>query len=329
MALSAVVAWLIALTFFTQQSFIAPYAAVFMVASTVYRSVESALQQTVTLILGGTLAYVAITTIGQPVAALAIAVFVGALIGRWHRFGDSGVAVTALLMLTYGTAHESDFLLVRVGESLVGAAVGLAVNILILPPVQLRGLERAVVDLARDTRRLLEDIADGLNDSWDRDDAGEWSRRARTLDQAIRRAEMAMSHGHESTRLNPWQQSCRRMSPAAYEPAVDDLRETTGELKRMTSSLSHSSENAVEADFAAEVATMLRALARAMACYQTQTGSLRQNEIRHVLESLPRPRKRLAAQLTRGQFRTAMTANVEGAILLALDRIVHVLAKQR
>jgi hypothetical protein len=90
------------------QSFAAPYAAVFVMRETVYRSVASAVQQFFGLLTGLLLAYLAISVVYEPVAALGVAVFVSVLVGRWRRWGANGewVAITALVMLTYGIAGE-------------------------------------------------------------------------------------------------------------------------------------------------------------------------------------------------------------------------------
>jgi len=70
---------------------------------------------------------------------LALAVVVGTMLGRWRPLQPDGswVALTALLMLTYGTPLSEDTLLSRVFAVALGAAVGVAVNAVILPPIRL------------------------------------------------------------------------------------------------------------------------------------------------------------------------------------------------
>jgi uncharacterized membrane protein YgaE (UPF0421/DUF939 family) len=183
MALAAVIAWLLARSFPSPQSFIAPYAAVFLMGDTVAQSVSTAIRQAVALVFGVLLAYLAITVLGRPVVALAVAVFAGMLLGRWKRLGDSGiwVGVTALLMLTYGTADHSGYLAVRVAQTLMGSVVGVAVNTLVLPPTYLRETRRAVADIAEETRQLLCSMADELREEWNDRTARAWLRRVRSL----------------------------------------------------------------------------------------------------------------------------------------------------
>ena len=70
------------------QSFAAPYAAAFLVNDTVYRSVATAAQQTLGLLLAIVLGYLAVRAIPQPYAALAVTVFVATLLGGgWAAAG--------------------------------------------------------------------------------------------------------------------------------------------------------------------------------------------------------------------------------------------------
>ncbi|HEX2131113.1 MAG TPA: hypothetical protein VHH15_06095 [Actinophytocola sp.] len=137
--------------------------------------------------------------------ALGVAVFVGMVIGRWHRLGSSGiwVGVVALLMITYGTADEPSYLVSRIGESLLGAVIGVAVNVLVFPPMRLREGDQAVVTAATEIVDLLRRVAGGLRDGWELDEARQWHREAVALDRAVREADDATSRGRESTWFNP------------------------------------------------------------------------------------------------------------------------------
>jgi len=206
MAVAAVTAWLIAREFYEPQSFIAPYAAVFMIGGTVFRSIKDAVLQVFTVTLGVVLAFGVVMVIPYGPIALGVAVFVGMAIGRWHRLGSSGiwVGVVALLMVTYGTADEPGYLLSRVGESVLGAVIGVLVNVLVLPPMWLREGDQAVTTAAGEIVDLLRRVANGLRDeAWDLDSARQWHREAIALDRAVREADEATGWARESTWFNP------------------------------------------------------------------------------------------------------------------------------
>jgi hypothetical protein len=204
-AVAAAVAYLVARQVHAPQSFMAPYAAVFMMSETVYRSFAEAARTVATLVLGVLLVYVTVTVIPNVAIALPVAVFVGTAVGRWHRLGDSGIwiGVTALLMLAYGTAGDADYLVYRALEGVLGAVIGLAVNMFVLPPLHLRAGRQAVEDVAAELEELLRAVADGLRGEWDVGNARLWQRRARELENVVRRAEDARGRGYESTRYNP------------------------------------------------------------------------------------------------------------------------------
>ncbi|ASO21508.1 uncharacterized membrane protein YgaE (UPF0421/DUF939 family) [Actinoalloteichus hoggarensis] len=205
-ALAAVLAWLIAAEILElPQPFLAPYTAVFLVETTVYRSVWSAAQQT-GAVLGGILLAMAVdTVIPVQAAAIGVAVLVGLILGRWRGFGTSGVwvAVTALLLLGYGSADDMLLLADRLLEVLIGAVLGVTINALIVPPVYMKDPAAAVGRVVEELTGLLRDIATTLRAEGLPDHAQEWLERIRSLETTIRRAEEATGWARESIRFNP------------------------------------------------------------------------------------------------------------------------------
>ncbi|MBE1493746.1 putative membrane protein YccC [Amycolatopsis lexingtonensis] len=161
--LAATGAWLLAtLVLRLPQPFLAPYAAVFLVESTVYRSLRGWVQQVGAVACGVLLAAVAGQLIPWQAVALAAVVFAGLLAGSWQRFGESGVwvGVTGMLVVSYGTATEPVLLGDRLLETALGAAIGVAVNTLIFPPLHGERLATAAARLATALADLLESTSD-------------------------------------------------------------------------------------------------------------------------------------------------------------------------
>lgn len=170
--LAATAAWLLAtLVLRLPQPFLAPYAAIFLVEATVYRSLRGWIQQVGSVATGVLLAAVAGRLIPSQAVALAVVVFVGLLAGNWRRFGESGVwaGVTGMLLISYGTARDPVLLGDRLLETALGAAIGVAVNTLILPPLYGERLATATDRLATALADLLESLADLVR----RDEPGE------------------------------------------------------------------------------------------------------------------------------------------------------------
>ncbi|GAB3586809.1 aromatic acid exporter family protein [Amycolatopsis endophytica] len=330
MALAAVLAWLLSrLVIPSPQSFIAPYAAVFLMTTTVYRSVTNAVQQTSALLLGLAVAYFAAHLIPQPAVALAVAVFVGMLLGQWHSFGESGiwVGVTALLMISYGTAGNLLYLAERMGESLLGAAIGLAVNTVILPPVHLRHTREAVTALAGEVRDLLHSMADDLTDDWDADTASRWLRHARRLDSTVARADEAVSWGRESVRFNiRWLVRRHRWHtplPSSFESPLSVLKEVSEQVKRIAEALVTASQHDdLDPDFIAGYAQLLDELADAVACLDQSEDRL--GELPRHLDHVS-ARHRELARWVRLDRETTVARQAEDAALLAVARSTRVL----
>ncbi|WP_414937974.1 FUSC family protein [Amycolatopsis sp. cmx-11-51] len=160
-AAAAVIAWIVATSVLElPQPFLAPYAAVFLVQATVYRSVRGWAQQVGAVTAGVLLAAGAGQVIPSVTVALGLVVFAGLLIGTWRGFGDSGVwvGITGMLLISYGNATEPVLLADRLLETALGAAIGVVLNAVILPPLHGERLGTA-------TSRLVSAIEDVLKET--------------------------------------------------------------------------------------------------------------------------------------------------------------------
>jgi len=331
MAIAAVLAWLVARMLIpSPQSFIAPYTAVFMMSETVYRSVTTAAQQTGAILFGLVIAYTSAHLIPQDVIALAVAVLVGVLLGQWHRFGSSGiwVSVTALLMISYGTAGSLLYLVERMGESLLGAAIGVAINMIILPPVHLRHTRDRVSALAGEVRDMLRFVARDLREEWDSDTASHWLRHARRLDSTVRRADEAVGLGRESVWFNPrWLLDRRRgraPRPSSFESPLHVLSDVSEQVKRIAEALVTASQHEAQVDpeFITGYANLLDELAEAVACLDQNDD--RSHELPGHLDEVASHHQELAGWVRVDSERN-VARQAEDAALLAVARSMRVL----
>jgi hypothetical protein len=204
-ALAAVLAWLAAARLFDlAQPFLAPWAAVFIVEATVYRSLRSAGQQVSAVGIAVVLASVVEAIVPWQVLAMAVAVLAGLLIGQARWFGDSGpwIGITALLLITWGTVTQSALLVDRLIETVLGVVIGLAVNALLFPPVYGRRAEEANRRLASDMAELIEEMAEALRGDMPPGRADSWASRAREAVVLVRQAERMIELSRESRRMN-------------------------------------------------------------------------------------------------------------------------------
>ncbi|GAB3651060.1 FUSC family protein [Glycomyces tarimensis] len=203
--LAALTAWAIAAHLLQlPMPYLAPWAALVMVRTTVYWSVVSGVRQVTSVGLGVVLAYViAVATPGKEVA-LAVAVPIAVLLGKWRRLDDQGLYVpfTALFIITAGSIEDT-FLLGRLAETGLGALIGTAVNLLIFPPVRVRTVRDAACKAGDRAQQVLRDIARGMRSEPDEQVSREWVDSATRLDDSVAEARLALERGQESLRFNP------------------------------------------------------------------------------------------------------------------------------
>ncbi|MER6616220.1 FUSC family protein [Streptomyces xantholiticus] len=212
---AAVLAWaLVGWWWKAPMALMAPWTAVVLVQSTVYRSLRAGAQQLILIGLGTLLAAGAASLTGNTMAAMALALPPAVLLGNYSRFGDQGIyaPTTAIFVLAY-SSFSTTAIAHRLFEALVGALIGIGVNALVLPPVHLRDVRENLDGLARDSAALLRTMADDMESGYDRTSAEQWYEGARRLGGAVQGLGSARRWTRESYRFNPGHRLRRHVSP--------------------------------------------------------------------------------------------------------------------
>ncbi|MFE6335820.1 aromatic acid exporter family protein [Streptomyces sp. NPDC057798] len=222
-ALAAGVAWAVVGWWLqAPMAFMAPWVAIVLVESTVYRSIAHGLQQLAAIATGTVVATACAMVLDSTLVAMALVLPVAVLLGNWRRLGSQGIyaATAALFVLTSGPVGVGAAG-ARIAEAVFGAVVGIAVNALIRPPLYLRDTRAALDNAAREAQDLLGDVADGLaRGRPDADEATGWHDRALRLDRLVGEARSAVGWTRESLRANPRR---RRPGVAVPEQHYDDV----------------------------------------------------------------------------------------------------------
>lgn len=220
-AVAAVVAWGICILIIPQQvPVFAAIAAIIVVQPSVNQSFASALQRSAGVIVGVLVAYFAALVFGSPSWLILVAIVASLLIAWALRFPQSStvqVPISAMLVLSIGAATPG-YAIDRIIETIIGAAIGVVVNWLIVPPVALQPAHEAVARLGTEISALLESLAGVLTAESDAE--GERYRvlvEARLLAPMRSKAAAAVETATESLRFNP-----RR---SAHRDALDRDRE--------------------------------------------------------------------------------------------------------
>ncbi|MGW1185999.1 aromatic acid exporter family protein [Streptomyces drozdowiczii] len=209
----AVTGWWLA----APMALMAPWAAVALVQGTVYRSLRSAMELLAMMASGTLLAAGAAAVTGNTMTAMLVALPLTVLLGNWLPVGEQGLyaPTTALFVLAYGT-YSLHAVGHRLLETVVGAAVGIAVNAIVLPPVHSLHVRNLAVTLPRDCSRLLRDLSEGIVEEYDEERAEGWHRTAGELPGALSELRAARGWSTESFRFNPGHRM-RRSTPSPSE----------------------------------------------------------------------------------------------------------------
>jgi hypothetical protein len=192
----------------------APLAALLTVQVTVWESVSRGLQRVLGVVVGVLVAYGFARLAGINAWSIALVIFVSLLAGRALRLGQQGaiqVPVSALLVLVLG-ATTGGYALDRVLDTVVGAATGILVNLVIVPPTQLNGARTEVNNFAAALAMLLRGIAQGF--VLPGADLAAHLQQARRLGDSTNAASLAVERSEAATRLNP---AGRRDRPAVHK----------------------------------------------------------------------------------------------------------------
>ncbi|MCM2576869.1 FUSC family protein [Streptomyces meridianus] len=222
---AAIVAWAISGWWLQDpMGMMAPWVAILLVQGTVFRSVLKGVQQLGAIAIGTLFGAGAMMLTGNTLTALALVLPAMMLLSTWSWFGDQGIAgpTTALLTLTSGPVSDTS-VGHRLLQSALGAAIGIAVNALVLPPVHLRDVRESLCTLAHDTADTLDAVAERLGEEeWDAKAVADWRHRVHGLEGRLDNLRSARQWSGESMRMNPkWRKRLHRDAPHVPPEDVD------------------------------------------------------------------------------------------------------------
>ncbi|HEV7826714.1 MAG TPA: aromatic acid exporter family protein [Mycobacteriales bacterium] len=202
---AAVAAYLVADSLHTSyRPLLAPLTALLIVQVTFFGTLTDSIKRVLSVLAGVLLAVLFAVTLGFSWWSLGALIGASIVVGQLLRLGDHllEVPISAMLVLGVGAAAGS-LANDRIIETLVGAAVGVAVNILWPPPVQTRSAGAAIDKLAADTAAFLDRVAAELCEGRIEEHGARWLEDARRLDGYVARLDTTLRQASESRRLNP------------------------------------------------------------------------------------------------------------------------------
>lgn len=213
-SVAVIASWLLCAALFQQEAPIfAAIAALIVVQPSVNQSLAKGIERSVGVILGVVLAY-GVGYLFGTASWVILAAIVVALVAAWAlKLGPGSanqIPISAMLVLSIGTLAPG-YAIDRILETIIGAAIGLAVNVLIVPPVLLQPAHLAVARLGREVAASMDRLQRVLREPTTQASLGETLTKARELRALRETAEGAILRGEESLTLNPRRGRHRRV----------------------------------------------------------------------------------------------------------------------
>ncbi|WCE39103.1 aromatic acid exporter family protein [Brevibacterium sp. BDJS002] len=236
----------------SQMPFLAPWAALLTVHATVHRSLSRGAQSTIASTLGVGLSFLIGNYLGVSSWTFALALLVGLTAARLPWIRDEGIAIatTGIFVLGSGFDSQQPFLGERILELCIGVAVGIVVNLLVIPPLRDQQAARYVDSINRRMGNMLVDMADELDDGWETADADDWFNETESMSEEMNSAWQSVKFARESQRANPRHRLRRRRTPsgeardtqtspkeASYENILLRVDEGISHLRHLTRTL--------------------------------------------------------------------------------------------
>lgn len=201
-ALAAAVAWGTAAELLrVKDPVLASVAALVVVQVTLYQSVRRAIQYSAGIVAGMLAALAVGRYLGVNMLTMSLVVVFGLMIGRTLQLGTqvTQVGVTGLLVLSFGNSYGT----VRVLDSVIGAAIGVVVNMTVAPPAFARTAAKELADLADDLAAQCARVAKALRGEWNHEQARGWLDHSRQLASSARAARKIAQQAEESLKYHP------------------------------------------------------------------------------------------------------------------------------
>jgi uncharacterized membrane protein YccC len=181
----------------------APLGAVIAMGPTVLHGIREGFRTVFGLAAGIGLAFV-VTLVGAPhYLTVPVAVGVAVVVAGFRIVGQANtwVASAAIFVLLIGGPHPATYSTGYLTQTLLGAAVGVAVNMLIFPPLAVREAARGLESLQRHLAEHLGDLGDALED--DEVNGHAWAERLDRLQTEAVAVRGGVRRADESRRGNP------------------------------------------------------------------------------------------------------------------------------
>lgn len=210
----------------TNYAYYAPLGALVVMYENVAGSMRQGLQTLAGLAVGIGLAFL-LLRFGATPLSVGLVMALGVLLSGLPRVGAGRdwIPTAALLVLLVGGSNPDDFSYGYLFQMGVGVAVGVAVNLLVFPPLHFNAAALSLAELRFALARQLKDMGAAVHEEWPPEHE-DWSLRSDELAKSARSVRAAIQKADASREANPR----RRFHPRDVDLDYRNLRD----LERIT-----------------------------------------------------------------------------------------------
>ncbi|CAM5729599.1 FUSC family protein [Streptomyces fumanus] len=311
----------------------APLTALLVVQVTLYATLKMSIRRVNSVVAGVLVAIAFSVVVGLSWWSLALIILAALGVGhlvRAHEF-TAEVAISAMLVL--GVTSHGALAWARVVETLIGAVVGLAFNLVLAPPVWVEQAGESIEGLARRVRQLMLRVGEEASGQTPFHEAAARLHEARRLDHEIAEVDEDLRQAEDSLRFNPRVRE-GLLHRVVLRTGLDTLEICTVVLRVLARTLTDlAKEREPEPLFAPETGATLEQLLAEISDAVVSFAVLVTTSVSENAESAE---ERLSAELrqaavTRDKLAGLLRAEVErgtrqwqlyGAVLTEVDRIL-------
>jgi hypothetical protein len=203
-AAAATIAYVIALRLSPEAApLTAPLTALLVVQVTLYATLTNGVRRVNSVVAGVLVAVAFSLLVGLTWWSLALLIVASLAVGHLVRVDEYVPEVAISAMLVLGVTTVGDTAWARVLETLIGAVVGLGINLLLPPPVWVEEAGESIDGLARRLRQLMLRLGEEAAGRMPVEQAAARLHEARRLDHDIVAVDAALRQAEDSLRLNP------------------------------------------------------------------------------------------------------------------------------
>ncbi|MCF2126443.1 aromatic acid exporter family protein [Strepomyces sp. STD 3.1] len=311
----------------------APLTALLVVQVTLYATLKMSFRRVNAVVAGVLIAIAFSQLVGLSwwsLALLIVAALGAGHLVRAHEF-TAEVAISAMLVL--GVTSHGSLAWARVVETLIGAIVGLAFNLVLAPPVWVEQAGESIEELARRVRQLMLRMGEEAADSTPFHEAAARLHEARRLDHDIGEVDEDLRQAEDSLRFNPRVRE-GLLHRVVLRTGLDTLEICTVVMRVLARSFTdlakeREPEPLFPPETGATIQQLLSEIADAVVSFAvlvttsaSENAESAEERLSSELRQAAATRDRLAELLLEEVRRDSRQWQLQGAVLAEVDRII-------